>query len=100
MSSSRYFEAEVTIAIDSDERDVFVRGFVEVEPGLGMGGGLGAAIDGDPDVRLSDAWWPVDALNLDPGDLERIIEALEEKALEDDSDACVEHDDFDAREGA
>jgi len=87
---SHYFEAVVTLTILGDERDCGVRGFVSVEYGLGMGGSLGAELDGDADVRLGDDWWPLDSVDLGDGDVERIAEALENAALGDDSDQCKE----------
>lgn len=88
--TSRYTETLVTLTIDGDERDCGVRGFVEVEPGLGMGGAIGAVLDGDPEILLGNDWWPLDSVNLDAGDAERISDALCDVALEDDADQCVE----------
>lgn len=81
---SDYHEARVTISVDGDERDVTVRGFVSVKPGLGMGGAWGAELDGDADIWIDRDWFPLDSVNLDEGDDERIEEALCNAALEDD----------------
>ncbi len=83
---SRRYESELTVTIAGDEIDVPVRGYVLVEPGLGMGGGWGAQIDGGVEVRLGDCWVPLDRVTLDDGSLDegRIEDALCEAALEDD----------------
>lgn len=80
--STRYTETEVTLTIEGDERDVYVRGFVDVNT-------TGATLDGDPDVRTDGDWWPVDAVNVGAGDRDRIEEALCEAAFTDDRDSCV-----------
>jgi hypothetical protein len=87
---SRYYEAIVTLTIDGDERDCAVRGFVLLEYGLGMGGSLGAQMDGDIEIMIGGEWCPVDSVNLDAGDEERSKDALCEVALEDDSHMCDE----------
>ena len=92
---SRMTDVKVSVTIDGDDRDVFVRGYVTVEPGLGMGGNWGAEIDGDVQLRLGGDWWPVESVNLDKGDLEHIEASLCEAALEDDSDQRCEYPDDD-----
>lgn len=91
---SRYTEALVTLTVDGDERDVHVRAFVLVEPGLGMGGSIGAALDGGIDVRTGNDWFPIDSVNVDAGDEGRATEALCDVALNDDSSECVDADDY------
>ncbi len=73
---------EVTLTIDGSERDVPVRGSVLVEPGLGMGGSIGAEIDGGVQLRIDRRWVDVEDVALDAQDVERIDEALCEAALE------------------
>ena len=85
---SRRYETVVTISIAGDERDAMVRAHVTVEHGLGMGGGLGAALDGDAEVRIGRSWVPVDVADLAEGDIARITEALEEEALNDDREVA------------
>ena len=92
---SDYYEARVTVTADGEERDVFVRGFVTVEPGLGMGGAMGAELDGDPEVMISGTWCPIESVDLDDGDEDRIEEALCDKALEDEG---LDADEYEAAE--
>ncbi len=96
----RYREAIVTLTIDGDERDVAVRGFVLLEYGLGMGGGLGAQMDGDIEIMIGGEWCPVDSVNLDGGDEEAAEDALCREALDDDEDYCrdADREDRDAAE--
>lgn len=82
---SRPYEALVTLTIDGDEVDVYVRGFVSVEPGLGMGGAWGATLDGDIDVRTGGDWFPINSVNVGEGDEGRAEDALLTAALDDDS---------------
>lgn len=84
MPASEMHDVRMTLTIDGDERDVGVRGFVAVEPGLGVGGALGAVVDGEPVIYIGGDWWPLDSVNLDDGDAERIDEALCEAALDGD----------------
>lgn len=84
-------ECEVTLTIDGVEHDRIVRAWVMVEPGLGMGGSWGAAIDGDIEVYVGDLWWPLAELTLDDGaDLARAEEALLDCALQEVADAAAE----------
>ena len=78
-------DCEVTLTIDGDESDHFCRGFVEVGP-------FGATRDGDIDVMVNGTWWPLDSLNVDAGDEERIEEAICDLANEDDSCDPDEYD--------
>ena len=97
-----YTKAEVTITVGGyGEIDCLVRCRVDVEPGLGMGGSTGAALDGTPDARIEGEWLSVDGLDLDEGDDATIEEALCNAAIEDDSDS-EEWDDraFDDHEAA
>jgi hypothetical protein len=91
---SRYTQALVTLTISGDEVDVYVRAFVSVEPGLGMGGSWGAALDGSIDVRTGGDWFPIDSVDVGEGDAERAEDALCDAALSDDSEECIDHDDF------
>lgn len=102
-----YTDANVTVTIDGDERDVHVRAYVAVEAGIGIGGAHGAYLDCDPDLWIGhDAWCPIDSVALGAGDRERIEEALCEAALEERSEraaderearACAEEDEWDRR---
>lgn len=88
---SRHYESLVTITIADEERDVRVSCHVSVGHEFGIGGGVGAELDGDPRVERTPGTW-VDAndLSLSRGDLTLIEETLCDVALEDDRDACVE----------
>ena len=83
---SRQYATKCTLTIDGVEADYPVRAHVLVEYGLGMGGGIGAQLDGDVDALVDGEWVPVD--EVAPGDLAQATESLEELALEDDSDEC------------
>lgn len=82
MSSLR--SETITVTLDGDERDLPCRGWVSVEPGLGMGGGFGAELDGEAQVRLPEGWFDVSDLALDATDPAHIAEVLCGLALEDD----------------
>ncbi len=96
MSASRYFESRVTVTIDGDETDVYVRGFVDLEPSRSRG--WRAELDGDPDIMINGTWCPIDSVNLGEGDADLIGDALCETALEDDSDCSEEWDEREAAE--
>lgn len=85
---SRMYQTKVTLTIDGVEADRFVRAWVNVEPGLGMGGGWGAEIDGDVEVLLPEGWLPLEN-ESDERDVQSATEALCDLALSDDSDACA-----------
>lgn len=84
------YETTATVTIAGDERDVRVRGDVVCEYGLGMGGGIGAELDGEPELFVGGTWIDAETLGIDAQDRERVEDALCDLALEDDSDACVE----------
>lgn len=89
---NRLFETETTISLDGGEQDVSIRCHVEVGHGVAVGGGLGAVLDGDPEVFLDGKWLATDDAALAEADRERIADALIACALEDDSDACALED--------
>ncbi len=90
---SRRYSTVCTLTIAGDEKDVTVRGHVDCGPGLGMGGAPGAALDSDVEFRIGRSWVSAEEAELGEGDLARATEALEEMALDDDRDQCVEADD-------
>ncbi len=78
----RYTEACVTVEIDGSEKDVYVRAFVEVGPGVSLNG-WGAILDSDADIMIGGEWQPAESCELGSGDHERISDALCDRALED-----------------
>lgn len=84
----RLYTITATLTVDGDEQDCPVRGYVDHGPQLG--GGWGGVLDSEPEALVDGAWWPLDALALDPRDRERVEEALCDEASNDDSSQCVE----------
>jgi hypothetical protein len=89
--SARY-EALVTLTVRGEEQDVFVRAHVEREL---FGRGWQAAIDGDIEANVDGKWTDLDALGVDAKEAARAGDELCDAALEDDSDQCVESEDYD-----
>lgn len=89
---SKRYTADVTITLERVERDCTVRCHVSLEPSNSRG--WAATLDGVPDACIDGEWLPLDVLDVEPSDHDSIEEALCEAALEDDSDQCVDHDDF------
>ena len=88
------YTTKITVTIGGDERDAYVRAYVECGWDVGHPNGFGARLDGDAEVRVGNAWVTADDVELGEGDLARIEEALCDAALNDDSDQCVDEDDF------
>ena len=92
---SKRYEATCTLALtnEDDERDYTVTALVEYGA-FGMGGAPGARIDGEIRVYVNGRFRPLDDYELDARVVDGVEAALCEAALEDDSDQCVDHDDF------
>lgn len=89
--SRLYSATAVTLTIAGGERDLAVRGLVDLEPSRSRG--MEATLDGEPECFLDGAWVSFgDVEELDAGDRARAEEILCDLALEDDRDACVDHD--------
>jgi hypothetical protein len=84
---SKRQEDYVTLEIGGIEGDFEVRGDVDVEP---TGSGWQAVIDGGVQALIRGKWTNLDEVDgLSARSRERVFEALETCALEDDSDACA-----------
>ncbi len=82
---STAYDVKVTLTIDGEEQDRFVRGYVDIEAGR-------AFFDGEPQVMLPEGWYDVSDLELAKGDRDHIEECIAEVAFNDDRDACVDRD--------
>ncbi len=83
---SSLYNVMVTLTIDGDEQDRYVRGYIDIEGGR-------AFFDGEPAVLLPEGWCDVSDLELAKGDRDHIEECIAEVAFNDDREACVERDD-------
>jgi hypothetical protein len=82
---SRY---QTTVSVDGpgfDADEYSVRGELYTEM---TGRGLSAFVDGEPEILVDDEWRALDEAGVSRADRARIVDALSEEALEDDSDEC------------
>ncbi len=86
---STTYKAETTLTVNGEERDVFVRGAVDVEYDRGT---PWAVMDGGVEVKVDGAWLDADDV-LDAHDAARAEEMLCDLAFNDDRDECVEEED-------
>jgi hypothetical protein len=84
---SAMYETDVTLEINGLERDFEVRGYVDTEM---TSRGTTAFVEGTVEVRCRGGWTDIDDVRgLTSESRGRAFEALEEMALEDDSDDCA-----------
>lgn len=86
---SKTYEAETTLTVRGEERDVTVRCKVDLEWDHGY---PTASLDGGIQVLVGKEWLDGEDV-LSASDLEHAEDVLAELALEDDSDVCEEDDD-------
>lgn len=97
---SRRYTTTCTLTVGGAERDIAVRAYVETGWDVGSPNGFGATLDGDVEFRIDRKWVSAEEADLGDGDLARATEALQDMALDDDRESCVDYDDLYERDCA